>query len=195
MRPLFKQATVLVTVAALLFATTGCSSSTIPAGSSPTSETMATLEVMEIFYARASTAESEFEHFKLQKQLLFVECGTIHRGRYRVEEQDVSAIPEESVAALQIQAFPLFQTLTTNSRPTLDEPGEASSFFDPGRFSLNMNFGGITGQMKTSVDALTSPLSKSASMAKKLVETIRAEARAHSRMKSLCGNEEFYGLR
>ena len=160
----------------------------------------ATLNTLEVSYARASLVESEFEHFKLQKQLLFVECGTLHRGRYRVKAQDISTLPDDSIVTLREKAYPLFQSLTTEPAPSFDEPGDGSSFFDPGRLTLSVGFSGIPaqknmGEMKTSVDAVTDPASQEAFLAQKLIESLRAEARLHSQIKTLCGNAEFYGLK
>lgn len=154
-----------------------------------------TLNSLEISYVRSSLIENEFEHFKLQGNLLFVECGTVQRGRYRVESQDVSSLPEESLARLRERAYPLSLALASGSPPAVDEPGSGSSFFDPGRLTITLNVSGKASEMKTSVDAISSPTSQAALLGKKMVETMRAEARAHSRLKSLCGNSEFYGLK
>jgi hypothetical protein len=171
-----------LTATLALLSITGCSSRNV--SSYPSSP----VDSLELVLSRASLAEVEFEHYKFTGATLFKECGTVNRGRYVPEEQDVREVRNFRGGPVAQQARSFVGTYRTK-KWTWDEPGTHRSLADPGEVRLSLNAGSEKIKVATSLDSISDPRSSAERALSKLVRSVRGVAGG-----KMCGNAEFYGL-
>jgi len=175
-------------VGSLLAFIAGCSfSSEVAAPGTPEVDLSKTS--YSLYLNRASLASQEFEQYKALPQGLFMECGTVHRGRAEVREQGIQNPGPERQLALKAMAHEILQQLNSPEPQHFDTPGTGGGFADPGKFTLVVTDGSQKAEIRTSLDWVER---KQTLFSRKLNNFTR-ELRGVS-PKSPCGNEEFYGI-
>ncbi len=186
-----KHVTVIFVAATALFATFGCSAGEPLAPSEPS----APITTLEVYLARASLFETEFEQYRLVGSRLFCECGEIRNGRHRPQSQHVLELDSGLLGNLQTSAAD-FLAGTVDKDLDFSAPGQADGITDPGQLMLTLAQAERRVEVKTSVDATTNSNFGNGRRLGKLVAAVRGAVKgsAADGVISLCGNEEFYGL-
>lgn len=142
-----------------------------------------------LYLQRASLTNQEFEQYKALPTGLFMECGTVHRGRARVTQQRIESLPAEQQEVVKSVAGELFRELTDDQPAHYDAPGSGMGLADPGKFILTVAKGSERTEIKTSFDWVEK---KQTVLSKKLhafTQKVRGGVEGPP-----CGNENFYGV-
>jgi hypothetical protein len=142
-----------------------------------------------LYLNRASLSSQEFEQYKALPQGLFMECGTVHRGRAQVREQGIQNPSSERQLALKAVAHEILQQLKSSEVPHVDNPGTGGGFTDPGKFTLLVTDGLQQAEVRTSFDWVE----RQQTVFSRKLHSFTRELRGVA-PKSPCGNEEFYGI-
>jgi len=192
---LAERAWALLLVGIISYGVVGCSSTTghLDNAETATAPQSTSTEGAAVSYSlylnRSSLTAQEFEQYKALPQGLFMECGTVYRGRADVREQGIQSVSPEKRQTLHTYALEIFETLRSQEAPHFDAPGTGAGFADPGKFTLVVTRGSDTIEVKTSLDWVEQ---KQTVLAKKL-HTFTRELRG-SAERAPCNNDEFYGL-
>lgn len=139
--------------------------------------------------SRASLTTTEFEQYKSMPVGLFAECGTIHRGRPDTRDQRVEKVDAEKLHEARVLAYRLFERLSSEEQPPVDEPGTNASLADPGKYTLKLRVGDKQVELLTSFDFIERRQASIASDANRFTQVVRALP-SHI----MCGNNDFYGI-
>lgn len=142
-----------------------------------------------LYMTRGSLTSQEFEQYKTLPQGVFLECGTIHRGRPQTAFQGLETGAAERQDPAKIAAHEVLALLASGEEPKIDEPGTGTGFADPGKFILTISDGGAKREIKTSLDWVEQKRTSFASKLHSFGELVRAIP-----SNPPCGNSEFYGL-
>jgi hypothetical protein len=142
-----------------------------------------------LYLNRASLSSQEFEQYKALPQGLFIECGTVHRGRAQVREQGIQSSSSERQLALKAMANEIYQLLKSSEAPHVDSPGTGAGLADPGKFTLVVTDGPRQVEVRTSLDWVERQQTGFSRKLNGFATELRGVA-----PKSPCGNEEFYGI-
>jgi hypothetical protein len=138
---------------------------------------------------RTSLSATEFEQYKLLPAGLFVECGTIQRGRFDTRQQAIEKVPPEKVQESTELAHALFEKLASADSASLDTPGTNSSMMDPGTYTVRIQVDDHHVEARTSCDFVQQGRTVTSLELKRFSELMRALPD-----QAPCGNEDFYGL-
>lgn len=139
--------------------------------------------------SRASLATTEFEQYKSMPVGLFAECGTIHRGRADTRDQKIEKVDAERLKEARVLAWRLFERLSAEERPPVDEPGTNASLADPGKYALKLRVADKQVELLTSLDFVERRQASIATDANKFTQVVRALPSG-----VMCGNSDFYGI-
>lgn len=167
---------------------TGCSLLSTTDSSSISDADLAKVSY-SLHLTRASLTGQEFEQYKALPQGVFMECGTVRRGRAEVSEQQIESPSAERQREIRIAAAELLQESLSDQAASYDPPGNASAFTDPGRYTLTIVRGSDKAEIKTSFDWVERKQTLLAAKLHAFTRLIRG-ATAHAP----CRNEEFYGV-
>lgn len=146
------------------------------------------MEFLELTMSRASLNATEFEHFRIKDNILFLECGKVNRGLFRPEDEQITRFQKNQLyRARQIASD--FVTTSRNDQPKWKAPGRSNSLSDPGKLELSVSSEGESVKVTTSLDSISDPHNSAERELNKLVRAVRLLAG-----KKVCGNSEFYGL-
>ena len=173
---------------ACLVVIAGCSASTPEPAQLATSEELSAISY-SLYISRASLTSQEFEQYKTLPQGVFVECGTIYRGRPQTSFQGIEAGTQSQQEATKAAAYALLQILNSNESPKFDEPGVGSGFADPGKYVLTIGSGSSRREIKTSLDWVEQKRTAFAGKVHEFTTLVRGMPST-----SPCGNAEFYGI-
>jgi len=143
----------------------------------------------QLFLSRTSLEGTDFEQYKLLPMGLFMECGTIRRGRSHSSEHDIVRLQPDALQSTQVVAAEIFQHMTGGDPPSADSPGNNSSLIDPGKFLLSVTMNGKTARVDTSLDYVQRDKTMLSEQAKKFAQLLRG-----SLQRSPCGLADFYGI-
>jgi hypothetical protein len=172
----------------LILTVSGCSQSFEPSPQGANTVDLSKTSY-SLYLNRASLSSQEFEQYKTLPQGLFVECGTVHRGRAQVREQDIQNPSSERQLALKVMAHEILQQLQSPEAPRVDSPGTGGGFTDPGKFTLLVSDGAQQAEVRTSLDWVERQQTVFSRKLNLFTRELRGAA-----PKSPCGNEEFYGI-
>ncbi len=139
--------------------------------------------------SRTSLTTTEFEQYKSMPAGLFAECGTIHRGRPDTRDQKIEKVDAERLHEARTLAYRLFERLSAEERPPVDEPGTNASLADPGKYTLKLRAGDKQVELLTSLDFVERRQASIATDANKFTQVVRALPSG-----VMCGNADFYGI-
>lgn len=142
-----------------------------------------------LIMSRTSLSATEFEQYKLLPAGLFVECGTIQRGRFDTRQQAIERVSPEKIQKSKELARSVFEKLTSADPTAFDTPGGNSSMIDPGTYTVRIHVGDQNVEAKTSYDFVQQGRTVTALELKRLTEVVRALP-----AQAPCGNEDFYGI-
>jgi len=139
--------------------------------------------------SRASLTTTEFEQYKTMPMGLFAECGTIHRGRADTRDQKLEKVDTERLNEARVLAYRLFERLSAEERPPVDQPGTNASLADPGKYTLKLSVGDKHAELATSLDFVERRQASIATDANRFTQAVRALPSG-----VMCGNNDFYGI-
>jgi hypothetical protein len=139
--------------------------------------------------SRASLTTTEFEQYKSMPAGLFAECGTIHRGRPDTRDQRVEKVDAEKLHEARVLAYRLFERLSADDRPPVDQPGTNASLADPGKYTLKLRVADKQVELLTSLDFVERRQASIATDANNFTQVVRALPSS-----VMCGNNDFYGI-
>jgi hypothetical protein len=172
----------------LSIAFSGCSALFPERQAPPAAESVA-----EVFFnlslSRASLTTTEFEQYKSMPTGVFAECGTIHRGRPDTRDQRVEKVDAEKLHEAHALAYRLFERLSSEERPPVDDPGTNASLADPGKYTLKLRVADKQVELLTSLDFVERRQASIATDANKFTQVVRALPSS-----VMCGNNDFYGI-
>jgi hypothetical protein len=142
-----------------------------------------------LYMTRGSLTSQEFEQYKTLPQGLFVECGTIHRGRPQTVAQGVERNAPEQSQPAKLAAFELLQILNFEESLKLDAAGTGTGFADPGKYILTINNDGTKREIKTSLDWVEQKRTAFSTKLHTFTRLVRGIPATPP-----CGNAEFYGI-
>lgn len=143
----------------------------------------------DLSISRASLTTTEFEQYKSMPIGLFAECGTIHRGRADTRDQKIEKVDAERLQEAGVLAYHLFERLSAEERPPVDEPGTNASLADPGKYTLKLRVGDKQAELLTSLDFVERRQASIATDANRFTQVVRALPSG-----IMCGNSDFYGI-
>ena len=146
------------------------------------------INTVELFMSRKNLNETEFEHFKLFDNNLFLECGKIHHGRHVIRRQEILAADDSQVASVKGHTAKLVG-IFQSADPMFEERGTNKNLFDPGQLSLSVTSSFNPISVDTSLDSVSTPNSAPEKTIRRLAESLRGIASPE-----LCGNKDFYGI-
>jgi hypothetical protein len=138
---------------------------------------------------RGSLTSQEFEQYKTLPQGLFVECGSIHRGRPQTQYQGVEKGSPEQNQSAQLAALELLQVLNSEDSVKFDSAGSGTGFADPGKFTLTINNDGKKREIKTSLDWVEQKRTAFSTKLHAFTRLVRGIPATPP-----CGSMEFYGI-
>jgi hypothetical protein len=138
---------------------------------------------------RGSLTSQEFEQYKTLPQGVFLECGSIHRGRPQTAYQGVEKGSADHYEAVKAAAGELLQILSSEEVPKYDAPGTGSGFADPGKFVFVVSNDGSKKEVKTSLDWVEQKRTSFATKLHAFTTLVRGIS-----ARPPCGNVEFYGI-
>lgn len=139
--------------------------------------------------SRASLTTTEFEQYKSMPAGLFAECGTIHRGRPDTRDQKVEKVDVAKLQEARALAYRLFERLSAEERPPVDQPGTNASLADPGKYTLKLRVADKQVELLTSLDFVERRQASIATDANDFTKVVRALPSG-----VMCGNNDFYGI-
>ena len=148
---------------------------------------------VEVYLARASLFETEFEQFKIIDNQLYIECGEIRRGRQRPQYQSIIDLDSDTRGALIERTAQFYYEFKT-TQPTLEEPGDLSNFADDGQLYLTINGSDDDIEVRTAFDPVVYSNGRVQSLLSRLLKELRDVAKSNTEGNTLCGNVTFYGL-
>lgn len=172
-------------LSALAMAIAGCTSTHVASSG--------TVDSLDLYLARASLLQVDFEQYKLNGSRLYSECGQIRNGRHITLDQQFATIEPAQKDLLAQQVFNLSQRHTGRKR-SLPPPGDARGFADPGQIFLQMQVNGEKTELRTSVDDISDPKTIEAGAVKALAVQIRALTASAPATGRTCGYGSFYGI-
>jgi hypothetical protein len=149
---------------------------------------------LNLLLTRTSASGTEFEQFKLGPEGdLFVECGKIRGGRYYADLQKFGMIPKPLVQDVQQNFLDILSANTFRTHP-FDKPGNNSSLFDPGKFTLSFKTPNEKNEIATSLDAVSEPKGTTEKKLNNIATLLRRSSKEVTRGQSMCGNARFFGI-
>jgi hypothetical protein len=142
-----------------------------------------------LYVNRGSLAAQEFEQYKALPQGLFMECGTVYRGRSQVAQQVIESPSSQQQEAIKAAANEIFQELTSEGEHHFDSPGMGSGIGDPGKYTLTVMNGVNKAEVRTSFDWVERKSTVLSSKLNSFTQSLRGAL-----SKPPCGNVEFYGV-
>jgi hypothetical protein len=139
--------------------------------------------------SRSSLTTTEFEQYKSMPGGLFAECGTIHRGRPDIRDQKAEKVSADKLLEVRLLASRLFERLSAEERPPVDEPGTNASLADPGTYTLKLQVADKQVELRTSFDFVERRQASIATDANDFTTMVRALPSG-----VMCGNHNFYGI-
>ncbi|MCB0318787.1 MAG: hypothetical protein KDD56_08515, partial [Bdellovibrionales bacterium] len=130
------------------------------------------IEATEIFMSRSNLTTTEFEHYKLSNNNLFVECGKLNRGRYFPEQQNVFEVDSSNTKKI-LDLDRDFITEKVTNHLNLDKPGDNNNLFDPGIFNISISTNKENFDTSTSLDTISTPTAKAPKILKKIAAGLR----------------------
>lgn len=146
------------------------------------------MEFLELTMSRASLNATEFEHFRIKDNILFLECGKVNRSLFRPEDEKISRFEKTQLYQARQIASDFVMSVKIDP-PTWKPPGRSNSLSDPGKLELSASSEGESVKVSTSLDSISDPHNSAERELNKLVRAVRLLAG-----KKVCGNSEFYGL-
>lgn len=148
----------------------------------------APVEYVDLFMRRASASESEFEQYKISPGGVFLECGEFIRGR--PEPQNQRFIPSDKIDLTEVrEKAATVSRVVGGNNSGLPSPGKGDSMFDPGQFVLSIGEGGVTLDLKTSINAVSDATDPTLKAMKSLAVAVRRALKTDN-----CGKDDFYGI-
>lgn len=143
---------------------------------------------LEVFMSRSSLQKVEFEHFKISKDSMFIECGTIGQGRWYPRMQEVVRLDNDTQQNLSSLLGTVVGKLDSEDL-SLEDPGDNKGFFDPGIYELQLKNREKPIHLRTSQKSIAEPSREIERNLQKMSRILRKEYGD-----SLCGNGQFFGL-
>lgn len=146
------------------------------------------MEFLELTMSRASLSSTEFEHFRIKDNLLYLECGKVNRSVFKPEDERISRFEKTQLYKTR-QIASDFVAQVIKDQPTWKPPGRSNSLSDPGKLEMSVSSEGESVKVTTSLDSISDPHNYAERGLNRLVRAVRLLAG-----KKVCGNSEFYGL-
>lgn len=172
-------------LAALLASAAGCGDAAPPAPENAEAP-KAAVSGFELFLSRTSFSDTEFEHYKLSGENLFVECGTQRHGRMVPRQQTLKKASPQAAELMNSAAAEILSRLRSQ-KPSLESPGTNRSPADPGEFLLTFDSAEGSKSIRTSLDAAANDKVGFGRDLASFAELVRGSSNA-------CGTQSFYGL-
>lgn len=147
---------------------------------------------LEVYLARASIAEAEYEQYKIEGARIYAECGSVRRGRQFAKQRSMFTLDEEIRSDITLSAYKTFN-LAKSKGNSLPAPEDADGFADPGQALLKIAFGSEKMQLNTNVDTVSAQELPLAGALNATIVRVRKAAIKPGK-KPLCGNAQFYGI-
>lgn len=138
---------------------------------------------------RASLTGRDFESYKVLPVGVFVECGTVYRGRPETQFQSIEQPSREAIEESKRFAADIIEQYGETSPHSIDPRGSADSLADPGAYTLLITQGGTSTELRTSVDWVEQRRSTLATLVNRFTRLVRGLP-----LEPPCGNSEFYGI-
>jgi hypothetical protein len=138
---------------------------------------------------RASLTGRDFESYKLLPVGVFVECGTVYRGRPETQFQSIEQPSAEAIEESKRLAYEIIERYGEAEAHTIDPRGSSEGPFDPGAFTLSASSGEKRIELVTSVDWVEQKRSSLATLVNRFAQVVRGLP-----VSPPCGNPEFYGI-
>ena len=90
----------------------------------------------QLYLSRRALNGTSFEQYRLLPVGLFVECGDLKSGRAQAGERAIVPISSAAQEETQRMASALLVRAARGDASTIEQPGDSSSFADPGKVVL-----------------------------------------------------------
>jgi hypothetical protein len=143
----------------------------------------------QLYLSRRSLEGASFEQYRLLPVGLFVECGDLKSGREQGSEGSIVPISSATQEGTQRMASALLIRSARGDASANEQPGDNSSFADPGKVVLIVSDGVREQEIATSLDAVEArrgALPSALHAFARLVRGVPAEPP--------CGNDSFFGI-
>ena len=146
-------------------------------------------ERIELTFSRAALGGEEFEHYSLQGEILFYECGAGKFGRFHPLEQSLRPVPRKLTKPLRERIDEFLTAL--DEQPTWPKAEGGRGLSDAGTLTCQIREAGkqVDATIETSVDAVASRSTLAEKRLNRLIEVIRAVPPQFP-----CRNKVFFGL-